>query len=935
GPGDEVLAGSLNQMGALTIEARRVAEQTVAGRVIELTARALKDKATLERTADRLARYFLPAVLALAAATFLVAFVAYSQGWLRVPPGSINYGTLELSAIPALSVLVVACPCALILATPAAVIAALGRLAGTGVLIKGGSALERLATVNAFAFDKTGTLTEGRLQLGDVLPLNGVTADELLRLAASAEQRSEHLLARLILQEASARQLTLDAVEDFLAHPGAGVRARTAAGQILVGTRRLMEEQGTPLSSEALALLDQLDKAGQTALLVARDGILLGAIGARDAIRPEAQDVLEQLRTLGIEDISLLTGDRQAAARTVADTLGITNVHAELLPEQKAALVAGSEDRGSRIEDRGSHTESQDKVTAALVGRPAILDPRSSILDPRSSVRPTAFVGDGINDAPALARATVGVAIGGAGTDVAAEAGDIVLMGAPLRPLPLLVRLSRETVRIIRQNILIFAFGVNIVGIVVTAWLWPLLATSEWWYKQSPIAAVIYHQLGSLAVLLNSMRLLWFERSRTSPTFARIRRTFRDLDAWMERHLNIDEFFHWLGHRWRGALAAVAIVLLGGYALSGLTMIGPDERGIALRFGRPVANLEPGLHYCWPWPIEEVVRVQPDRIRTVEVGFRIEPGASKDSGPMAWSSVHAGDVKRVADEAVMITGDGNLIEVQATVRYRVADLDVYLFRISDADEMVRASAEAVLRGMVASEPLLDLLTTKREQFQNAVLERLRQRCDGYRLGIHLDGFALHDLHPPQEVVASYHKVTIAMERREKAEHDAHAAALDTERKAESEAYKIVTRARAAKTEAIKQAEAEQSRFLAWQRARKELTYAEEWDLFVEGMDELREGYWPDDVFAAYRRRRDSAIANRPALIDFRLYWETVGRALAGREMVLIDAEKVGGRRHLMLFDPELFRIPGPIFMRPDPNPPQRSQFGRPEGGEGH
>src|SRR5579883_2882646 len=427
GPGDEVLAGSLNQFGALTVEARRVGEHTVVGQVIEMTARALKDKAPLERTADRLARYFLPAVLALSALTFLVCLVGYGTGWMRPPETNLSFR--QLVTLPALSVLVVACPCALILATPAAILAALGRLAGTGILLKGGSALERLAAVTAFAFDKTGTLTEGRLELSELVPLEGVSSEELLRAAATAEQHSEHLLARLIMQEAARRQLGPEPIAEFRSYPGVGVIAQTAnLGTLLVGNKRLLEEQGLTLPPEAQATLERLDAAGHTVLFVARQGRLLGALAARDRLRPEAASVLAELRTLGIADMALLTGDRLAAARSVAEALALTEVHAEMLPTEKAEFVAAWQQAGKRV----------------------------------------AMVGDGINDAPALARAHVGLALGGSGADIAAEAGDVVFMSDPLRHLPLLVRLSRQMVRIIQQNIVVFAFGVNAVGILAT-----------------------------------------------------------------------------------------------------------------------------------------------------------------------------------------------------------------------------------------------------------------------------------------------------------------------------------------------------------------------------------------------------------------------------------------------------------------------------------
>ncbi len=224
-------------------------------------------------------------MLALAAVTFLGALIGGSL-WGRDASGARLpfYDATQTSVVgesvpPALAVLVVACPCALILATPAAVIAALGRLAGTGVLLKGGSALERLASVNAFAFDKTGTLTEGRLEIGEIVPLEGATAAEVLAGAAAAEQRSEHPLARIILDEAARRGLTTGAVEEFRAHPGGGVTAQSAGAVVVVGNRRLLEEQGVTVPPEALALLERLDADGQTALLVARDGRVLGAVG--------------------------------------------------------------------------------------------------------------------------------------------------------------------------------------------------------------------------------------------------------------------------------------------------------------------------------------------------------------------------------------------------------------------------------------------------------------------------------------------------------------------------------------------------------------------------------------------------------------------------------------------------------------------------------
>jgi P-type Cu+ transporter len=591
------------------------------------------------------------------------------------------------------------------------------------------------------------------------------------------------------------------------------------------------------------------------------------------------------LRTLGIRDIILLTGDRAAAARAVAQELGITEVHAELLPHQKAEFI-----------DRWQQ-------------QPAAGGPRH-----------IAMVGDGINDAPALARATVGLAIG-SGTDVAAEAGQIVLMREPLRPLPLLLRLSRQTVRIIRQNILIFAFGVNILGIVLTAWLWPLLAPRGW-YEQAPLAAVVYHQLGSLAVLLNAMRLLWFERAATSPTWQRLRAGARSVDAWMERNLSLDEGLHWLSHHWKPALAVLSVLALGLYVASGLTQVGPDERAVVRRFGRALdGELVPGLYWRYPWPIEEVTRLQPDRIHTVEIGFRTVPGQRPDAVVLDWSTPHGGDgILRMPDEAVMITGDGNLVEVQATLRYTIRKPQVYLFEVREPDEVLRAMTEAVLRETIAGRAFAELLTVERKGFQAEVLRRLGERLGQYGpegLGIDFDSFALQDLHPPQEVVQAYHDVAMAMEARDRQVNDAKAEAIRKERQALSAAVQITRRAEAGRTEVVKQAEADTAVFLARQQARSQLSLRQEAALLYEAAQAYQGGQSADQVWRDYLERRQQWQKVQATLTDFRLFWNAVGAALTGRQKLIVDADKLPGRRQLLLVDPDLFRIPLPIIAPPE------------------
>jgi Cu+-exporting ATPase len=492
-------------------------------------------------------------------------------------------------------------------------------------------------------------------------------------------------------------------------------------------------------------------------------------------------------------------------------------------------------------------------------------------------------------------------------------------MSDPLGPLPFLVRLSRETVRIIRQNIVVFAFGVNAVGIVLTAWVWPLLfSRSPDWVEKAPLAAVIYHQFGSLAVLLNSMRLLWFERGKSNAFVRSARSAVQSIDRWMAR-LDPHEASHWLADHARGVGLAAAAVLIAAYALSGFVVIGPAEVGLVKRFGRAMpGELDPGLHWRWPWPVDQVVRLEPDRVRAVEIGFRTVPGRTIAAG-YNWSSAHADGVVRLPDEGVVLTGDGNLIELQATVRYalRRGQLARFAFEVADADAILRPLAESVLRTTCAGRPFNDLLTTARADVQSDVLKRLDHCCEELGpagLGIQLVDFTLHDVHPPQEVVPDYHRVIQAIERREIQVNQAHADTLRVpsgsndrlpgKRAAEARSQQIVAQAEAATYEQIKTAEAQRARFLARQKARANLSVAQEWRLLQTAAKAMQRGQAPADAFRDYQAQRERMVATQVLVTDFRLYWDALSRALGGREKVLIDADKVPGRRHLLLTDPD-------------------------------
>ena len=431
--GDAVFAGTLNELGALEVRATKVGEETTLGQIRRMVEEAQRQKAPIERILNRYAKFYTPAALILGALVWWVS-------------GDI---------LRAITILIVFCPCVMVLATPTALVASIGNAALRGSLVKKGATIEALAKVTAVAFDKTGTLTFGQPKLATIQPLEEMTETELLRLAAIAEKLSEHPLGRAVVQAALAREVAVPDPEEFMVLPGLGVQVRIDEGEVIIGRPRLLSEQGITVQEEVAVRARNLASVGRTVIMVAHNRQVVGMLVLEDTLRPEAGQVIRRLKKLGIRTV-LVTGDNRVTAERIAGELGIGEVHAEVLPAQKVEIVKQLQAQGMNV----------------------------------------AFVGDGVNDGPALATANVGVAMGLGGTDVAIETAEIALLSDDLTKLPHLLSLSRQAMRAIKQNLI---FSLSVLAIAVGLAIPGILL---------PVTGALLHELSSIPVIANSARLI-------------------------------------------------------------------------------------------------------------------------------------------------------------------------------------------------------------------------------------------------------------------------------------------------------------------------------------------------------------------------------------------------------------------------------------------
>lgn len=432
--GDQVFTGTVTQDSAITIEAQKVGSQTILGKIIQRVEEAQDSKAPMQTTIERFARWYTPAIILLAAVIFAITRDAHM----------------------ALTILVIGCPGALVIATPVAFVAGIGRAASQGILVKGGEFLENVSRVDALALDKTGTLTEGKPVITDVMTIGTISEDELLRIAAIAQSGSSHPLARPIIQAAEQRALNVPLVDSHQAMIGRGVIAGWNDQTIAIGTSELMAERGVELAAGHTAEVSRLQSEGKTVSLVAIDQTLIGIMAAQDTPRESMQHLVPRLRKVGVEKIAMLTGDAEAAAMAIGNAVGLTEISARMLPEDKMQWVKDAQAQNFTV----------------------------------------AMVGDGINDTPALAQADVSIAMGAAGSDVALETANVALMDDDPMKIVDALRISRKTRNVVQQNLVIAVATVSILlaGVLMG--------------EVNMAGGMLVHEASVMIVILNAMRLM-------------------------------------------------------------------------------------------------------------------------------------------------------------------------------------------------------------------------------------------------------------------------------------------------------------------------------------------------------------------------------------------------------------------------------------------
>lgn len=430
--GDEVFCGTVNCDGSIDIIATKIGEDSSLQKLIRMVKEAEENKAPMQRIVDKWAGWLVPAALIIAVAAYFI--------------------TSDI--IRAVTVLVVFCPCALALATPTSIMAAVGQAAKNGVLIKSGEALEKMGKVNCIAFDKTGTLTFGKLKISDIITTSSATENELLKLACSSEKRSEHPLGKAIVEHGKKQNVEFLEMEDFKMIPGKGIAAKIENNEIYCGNSRFLQEQGIILDENIESILENLRKQGKVSILVGKNRECIGIIALSDTIRPTAKEMVVKLKNMGTR-VVLLTGDHKQTADYFAEEVGIENVYSELLPAEKVTYIKKLEENGNKV----------------------------------------CMIGDGVNDAPALKTADVGVSMASMGTDIAVEASDIALMGDNIEKIPYLKKLSTATIKTIKFNITA-SMVINLAAIILS--VMGLL---------NPITGALVHNVGSVLVVLNATLL--------------------------------------------------------------------------------------------------------------------------------------------------------------------------------------------------------------------------------------------------------------------------------------------------------------------------------------------------------------------------------------------------------------------------------------------